>query len=108
LVSATFPLFAGSSTTVEVCRRPGDFAMAGAVVALDPRRAARIALFGVSDRPARVAEAEAAVVAGASAGDISAIIRNAIAPRHDLHASGAYRRHLAAVVVTRALAELVA
>jgi aerobic carbon-monoxide dehydrogenase medium subunit len=108
LVSATFPMFVGPSTTVEVCRRPGDFAMAGAFVALDALRSARIALFGVSDRPERVTEAEAAVVAGASADDIAGIVRNAIAPRSDVHAGGTYRRHLAGVVVTRALAELVA
>ncbi|MEO5838063.1 MAG: FAD binding domain-containing protein [Acidimicrobiales bacterium] len=106
LISAMFPIVPGRVTTVEVCRRAGDFAMAGAVVAIDQRRAARIALFGVGDRPERVADAEAAFVAGASTADVAAIVRAAVSPRSDVHGSAPYRRHLAGVVVTRALEEL--
>ena len=82
--------------------------MAGAFVALDAGRRARIALFGVGDRPERLTDAEEAVEAGASTADIAGIVRRAITPRSDVHASGTYRRHLAAIVVTRGLAELVA
>jgi carbon-monoxide dehydrogenase medium subunit len=106
LISATFPAFAGQVTTVEVCRRSGDFAMAGAVVAVDRPQAARIALFGVGDRPERVGGAESAVIAGASAADVAAIVRGAVSPRSDVHGSASYRRHLAGVVVSRALEEL--
>jgi carbon-monoxide dehydrogenase medium subunit len=106
LISATFPTFAGRATTFEVCRRSGDFAMAGAVVALDERRTARIALFGVSDRPERVAAAESALVGGAAANDVAAIVRAAVSPRSDVHGTAPYRRHLAGVVVARALEEL--
>jgi carbon-monoxide dehydrogenase medium subunit len=96
----------------ETARRHGDFAMAGvaATTVLDDAgriSQARLALTGVSSQPVRAREAEA-VLAGATAdrslfeaaGQAAA---TAIDPPSDLHASAAYRRHVVAVLVRRAL-----
>ena len=96
----------------EVARRPGDFALVGAVamVALAEDTAidrARICLFGVSDRPVRAAEVEAALAgATASLDTFDAAAADAaehLEPASDMHGSSAYRRHLARVTVRRAL-----
>jgi aerobic carbon-monoxide dehydrogenase medium subunit len=101
-----------------VSRRHGDFALAGAaaVVTLDPRGhvvAASIGLLGVHDRAVRATEAErvitgerpdaAAIRAAAdAAGQLDAD------PATDVHASSAYRRHLAGVMVRRVLTRAIA
>ena len=96
----------------EVSRRHGDFALAGAVVALaaDPERRiadARIAVFGVEDRPTRRPAAEAAM--RGTRGEPPAIAEAAalavrdLDPLGDLHASAGLRAHLAGVLVRRAL-----
>lgn len=106
LVRARFARIPGTSTTVvEVARRPGDFAMAGAFVVVGDGLA-RVALFGVADRPVRIHDAEDAIVAGAPDDDVASIVRASVEPRADVHATAAYRRHLAGTVVARALAEL--
>jgi len=96
----------------EVARRHGDFALVGAaaMVALGDDGAvaqARIGLFGVGDRPMRAVAAEAALVgAPASADTFATAATDAVAdldPAADTHGSSAYRRHLAGVVVRRAL-----
>jgi len=96
----------------EVARRHGDFALVGAaaMVSLADSGAvaqARICLFGVGDRAVRAPEAEAALVGadptadtfGSAAADAAA----GLDPAADTHGSAAYRRHLAGVVVRRAL-----
>ena len=98
----------------EVARRPGDFALVGAIamVALDEDAAidrARICLFGVSDRPVRAAEVEAALAgATASLDAFDAAASDAaeyLEPASDMHGSSAYRRHLARITVRRALTQ---
>ena len=114
LTSVWIPAHSGSVTVVEVAKCPGDFAMVGAVVGYaiadgaiaDPR----VALFGIAGRPLRVASAEAAL-AGAVPGPepftvAAGHIRDEIEPTADLHASGDYRRHVAATLVERALESL--
>jgi aerobic carbon-monoxide dehydrogenase medium subunit len=97
----------------EFARRQGDFALAGAAALLDVgaggivRRAA-LALFGVAVQPVRLDAAEA-TLAGKSLD--ATLIQTAAAaawliePISDIHASGEYRRHLAQVLSTRALAD---
>ncbi len=94
------------TTVVEVARRPGDFALVGAFVARSADGGCRIALFGVGSRPVRAAAAEAAVVAGAPPGEAAALVAESLEPASDVHASAAYRRHVAGVVVCRALEAL--
>jgi len=97
----------------EFARRQGDFALAGAAALLDVgaahvvRRAA-LAVFGVAERPVRLAAAEAALTGRAVDGaalEAAAAAAWSIAPMSDSHAGGDYRRHLAQVLSARALAD---
>ncbi len=99
------------SAIEEVARRHGDFAMVGAaaMVRLENGKVAdaRVALTGVSDVPVRAIEAEAILVgaeptdeAFATAADEAA---KSLSPPADLHGSSAYRRHIAAVLMSRTL-----
>jgi carbon-monoxide dehydrogenase medium subunit len=97
----------------EIARRHGDFALVGVATVLsldgDGRIAdSRIALMGVGDVPARARDAEAALVgAELSEQTFAAAARTATAglrPATDMHGSAAYRTHIAAVAVRRALA----
>ena len=98
----------------EISRRHGDYALAGAaaVVALDERgrcSTARVALLGVADRPV-VAEHASRVLMGqtpstdAVRAAADAAATQDIDPPADIHATSVYRRHLASVMVRRALA----
>ena len=100
----------------EIGRRHGDFALAGAALAVSVEgervAEARIALFGVADRAVRAAGAEDAL-RGAALGDGMALDRAVAALAEidfagDIHASAPMRRHLAGVAMRRAWAEAVA
>jgi carbon-monoxide dehydrogenase medium subunit len=107
-----WPARTGASV-LEVAKRHGDFALGGvaAALTLDGQgrvAAARIVCFGVGERPVRITDAERALAGGppsaiafAEAGRLASA---AIKPGDDIHASGAYRRRLAGVLTTRALA----
>jgi aerobic carbon-monoxide dehydrogenase medium subunit len=95
----------------EVARRHGDFAMVGVAAAVrldgDTITEARIAVSGVAGQPVRAVEAQALLV-GQPAGEESfaaaaAAAKAGLKPPSDLHASGAYRKHVAGVLITRAL-----
>jgi carbon-monoxide dehydrogenase medium subunit len=94
----------------ELARRHGDYAMAGAAVALsnaEPVKNSRIALFGAFDRALRATSAEAAID-GRSLSDAAAL-QNAIRKLDeldfvgDLNAGIDTKRHLAKVTLRRAL-----
>ena len=96
----------------EFARRPGDFAVGGAAVAveLDPGgrvSGSGIALFGLGPAAARAAAAERAV-AGIAASDIGpaevgrAAMADLDAVPSDLHGTADYRRKVGAVMVARA------
>ncbi|MCH7563785.1 MAG: xanthine dehydrogenase family protein subunit M [Gemmatimonadetes bacterium] len=103
----------GGQAFLEVSRRLGDYAMVGvaASVVCDPAgrcHRASIALLSVGSRPMLAEQASACLVgerpssaavlaAGHAAGNKD------IDPQADMHASVAYRRHLATVLVRRAL-----
>ena len=97
----------------EISRRHGDFALAGAaaLVSLDGAgrcTRARVALLSLSDRPV-VAEHVSTTLVGhmpspeAIRAAADAAAEHDIDPTSDLHASSAYRRHLAAVLTRRVL-----
>ena len=100
---------------VEFARRPGDFAIVGVAVLLDLDngdgssgviRRVSIALGGVGEAPIRCAEAEAALAGVAPSGDRfdeAARLCAEVEAMDDVHASSAYRRHLARVLTRRAL-----
>jgi aerobic carbon-monoxide dehydrogenase medium subunit len=95
----------------EVARKRNDFALAGAVVVADVDAggtcaSARIALFGVSDRPIRAAGAEQALAGQGLAEGAAAAAEAAMAeldPKGDAHASAEYRREVTGVLVRRAV-----
>jgi aerobic carbon-monoxide dehydrogenase medium subunit len=112
LTAVRFPVWGAESGfgISEVARRHGDFALCGAVcgVQLDGDTVVRaaIGLFGVGSTPLRATLAEQALIAAGTHADLTAIGREAAAPLNpsdDIHASGAYRKQITAVVVRRAL-----
>ncbi|MBO0680957.1 FAD binding domain-containing protein [Mycolicibacterium sp. S2-37] len=115
LTAVRFPVRGNRSgfAVEEFARRHGDFAIAGAVVAVDiddDDRIARcgIGLLGLGSTPLRAAEAERAVV-GLPAAEVDAaeIGRLAMAGLTevptDLQGSAGYRRRVGATMVSRAL-----
>jgi carbon-monoxide dehydrogenase medium subunit len=96
---------------VEHVRRHGDFAIVGAGVTLTLEQGrctdATIAVIGVADRPF-AADAAVAALVGQDFGEGAAHAAGvgaaaALTPTSDIHASGAYRKHLTEVLVRRAL-----
>lgn len=96
----------------EVAQRHGDYAMAMAAVGvrIEGGRpvAARVAVGAVADRPLRLADVEAAIVAGADAEDLRALAAAAVEPPDAPHAPAAYRRALVGTLIVRALEEALA
>jgi carbon-monoxide dehydrogenase medium subunit len=107
-----WPARTGSSVQ-EVAIRLGDFALGGvaAALTLDAQgrvAGARVVCFGVGPRPLRAADAERSLVGGAPSAaalaEAGRLASAAVDPSDDIHASGAYRKRLAGVLTTRALA----
>ncbi|MFW2543330.1 FAD binding domain-containing protein [Primorskyibacter sp. 2E107] len=88
----------------EVARRSGDYALVGLCLV---KRAAghRIALFSVGPRPVLASGAMVALDAGDLEAAVAALAED-IDPPSDTQASAAYRRHLAGVLLRRAVARL--
>jgi carbon-monoxide dehydrogenase medium subunit len=114
LAGVSFPAATGRQgfAIEEFARRPGDFAVAGAAVAvgLDPGgrvSASGIGLFGLGPTVLRAAAAETAV-AGIAASDIDpaeagrAAVADLDAVPSDLHGSASYRKKVGAAMVARA------
>ncbi len=101
----------------EIARRHGDFAIvgAGAVVQLDPGTGlvtdSRLAFTGVAGTPVRATEAERMLVGHeptiAAIAEMAAVARAGLEPSGDVHASAAYRRHIAGVLTERVVKEAV-
>lgn len=105
LVSIRFPSAApGTRVSVqEMTRRHGDFAMVAAVASLAPDGDARLALINVADRPVRATDAEAALGSGAALDEVVDLATRDLDPVSDLHATAAYRRKVAGVMLRRAI-----
>ncbi len=82
-------------------RRAQDWAIVG--VAAVGGDQPGVALVNMADRPVRASAVEAALLSGASAADAAALAGDDGDPPSDLNASSDYRRHLARVLVGRAL-----
>ena len=114
LTGVRFPIWSGKCGFVveEVARRHGDFALVGVAAAaqVDGSKVtkAAIALFGVGGTPVRASEAEQALIAEGISADLDAVGKLAatnLAPSDDVHASGEYRKSVAATIVARAIAK---
>lgn len=87
-------------------RRAQDWAIVGVAAVHDPAGiGTRVGLVNMDSRPVRAAGTEAAVVAGSGAAEAAAVAADGLEPPADLSASVEYRRHLATVLVRRALVE---
>ena len=116
--SVSFPVLPERTGSAfhELARRHGDYALAGVAttVTLDPDAKvadARAAVIGVADRPVVVELGEALRGQHHDALEVAGAIdhlRESIDPSGDIHASGSYRRHLAGVLVGRALGDAAA
>lgn len=110
-VAATFrrPAPGSGSSFVEVARRHGDYAVCGvgAVVtrAHGGVSTARVALVSMGAGPVLVDLGPAVSDGEVDADRVTDLVEEAIDPEADIHASADYRRHLAHVLVRRALAE---
>jgi CO/xanthine dehydrogenase FAD-binding subunit len=97
---------------MEVARRRGDFALAGiaAIVTVDQEERCaevRLALCGVGETPVDASRAAASLV-GQRLTDkaidaVAAEVQDMIAPSGNVHASPDYQRHIAGVLVSRAI-----
>ncbi|MFN8544463.1 MAG: xanthine dehydrogenase family protein subunit M [Candidatus Binatia bacterium] len=117
LTEVRFPVLPARTgwSVLEVARRHGDFAIAGAVTTLTLDGggrvgAARIVLFGVGSTPLRARQAEDRLVGQVPGeklfAEAAAAVDQAIdEPMSDVHATAEYRRHVAQVLTRRALAE---
>lgn len=97
------------SAVLEMARRRGDFALVGvaATVTLAGGACAQasVVLFGVADRPVAVAldALRGTPITVERAREAGERASTGIEPRSDIHASGAYRKRVTAVLVRRAL-----
>ena len=113
LTSVRFPVWGASSgfAVEETARRHGDFALVGAMAAVqvDGGRLARVAigLTGMDSVPARAAAVESALLGAAvtdlDLDDIGAQAVRDVNPSGDVHATADYRRRVGAALVGRAL-----
>ncbi|WP_420326665.1 FAD binding domain-containing protein [Mameliella sp.] len=88
----------------EVARRCGDYALAG--MCLVKRSAGhRLVVFSVGPAPLLATDAMAALDAGDMDGAVTAL-KDALDPPSDTQASAAYRKHLAGVLLHRAVARI--
>jgi aerobic carbon-monoxide dehydrogenase medium subunit len=96
---------------LELARRHGDYALVGVAAAITLEgavvREARLALIGVAGAPVRATGAEYALTRQRLTSDVLAAaadhVSRALDPPSDIHATGVYRRHVAAVLTTRAV-----
>ena len=94
----------------EIARRHGDYAMAGVCIAQDQDLTVRVAFFGVAEKALRIASIEK-VLSGNSIFSQS-LIENAqsavedIQFEGDMNAGPEVKKHLAKVVLERALEEI--
>ncbi len=87
-------------------RRAQDWAIVGVAAVVDGD--ARVALVNMGQTTVRARATEEALAGGASLADAAARAADGLDPPSDLHGSAEYRRHLAAVLVRRALEEATA
>jgi len=85
-------------------RRSQDWAIVGVIAVRDESTA--VSLVNMGSSPLRAASTEAALSAGASAREAAARADEGTDPTSDLNATSEFRRHLARVLVRRALEEV--
>jgi aerobic carbon-monoxide dehydrogenase medium subunit len=110
-MSFRLPPPASGSAFVEIARRHGDFAQAGAgaVLTVDGGQIshARVALLGLGSTPRRAIGAEEALIGERPTDDlleeVAGMAAESMEPFDDVHAGAGYKRQVGMVVVRRAL-----
>jgi len=116
LTAVEFPDWSptAGSAVVELSRRSGDFALLGLACGFETAadgtvRAAALSFFGAGPTPVRITEGEDALVGRLPTTEtfavVAEIVSDVIEPTADLHATTAYRKHIAGVLTRRGLGE---
>jgi len=114
LIDVRVPIAAAGvgSSFQEISRRHGDFALAGAATQVDLDsdgrvRSASIAFCGVASTPVRADAATASLVGRlldeSTIAEVARLAAADLDPPSDVHATGAYRKHIASVLASRTL-----
>lgn len=113
--AVSFPVSApGTGTALfELSRRHGDYALAGLACSITAPagtvEAVALSFLGVASTPVRVTEAEEALIGRVpdndAFADAATIVNRILEPTADVHATTAYRKHLAGVLTRRGLAQ---
>ncbi len=107
LVEIQLPVRSGPQAFAEVARRPGDFALAGAVVSWPGGAGPSIAVFGMGTVQTRLTTVEAVLAEGSRGGpELRALAYSEITATTDLHATAEYRRRTAAHLVERVVEQI--
>ena len=99
------PTAGGAWSFQKFTKRAIDWAIVGVAVQGSAGESAAIALVNMGSTPLRASAAEAALARGASISEAAALAAEGTSAGSDIHASRAYREHLARVLVRRALEE---
>jgi carbon-monoxide dehydrogenase medium subunit len=105
LTEIRVPKLSGGWSYQKFNRRAQDWAIVG-VAAARVNGGVSVALTNMAQTPVRAAGVEAAVASGSSPADAAQAAAEGLEPPEDLNATPAYRRHLATVLVRRALEEV--
>jgi carbon-monoxide dehydrogenase medium subunit len=105
LTEIRVPKLAGGWSYQKFNRRAQDWAIVGAAAAR-VNGGTNVALVNMAATPVRATSVEQALAGGASVADAAASADEGTEPSADLNASADYRRHLARVLVRRALDEV--
>lgn len=115
VTAVSFPVISSGTgwAVEELARRHGDFAIVGVVVCLTLHEQkiddVRVVLFGTGDTAYRAKTAEQVLEGVEPRSELfqeaAQKLRSSMDPPSDIHASADYRRHLAGVLMTRALAK---
>jgi carbon-monoxide dehydrogenase medium subunit len=110
VVSATFPILPPRTgwAVEELARRHGDFALAGVIVTVTVAgdgtpTSGRAAYLSCAPTPVVVDIGPALDAGDAAADGLYGLVAAALDPTDDIHATAAYRRHLAATLTVRAV-----
>ena len=99
LTEIRFPVTSGGWSFQKFNRREQDWAIVGCAV----QQGGGVALVNMGSQPTLSAAASAALASGAAAADVGAAAADESDPPADIHADADYRRHLARVLVERAV-----
>jgi carbon-monoxide dehydrogenase medium subunit len=104
LLELTLPLRLEGHGFVEVARRPGDFALVGAVAVRRSGGAASVAVFATGTQPHRLPNLEAQLAERAPVpSEVAKAAASEIQVAGDIHATAGYRRSVGAALVAQAV-----